>query len=254
MASRLSIFRYLRRAATPSEESVGPSHSQPSSLRIPAEETSSLATDRNLWHKRRVPIFIERYLLPALATVTILLLLFNPMKFDWTQRITGGLAVLLFAYFLAHTLHLYNKANQTADSSQKVVTATPPVKADVSPGLRVRDHPIIIPSQIGSEKTVVSMQLLPPTYEVSPTKTDIDGVLIVFDNSGIDVERNVAVKAHLPFVRAVECKEDRVKIIAGGTGASFVQLLASELVPNEHHTCVVDFQNLLLTHQLLQLG
>jgi hypothetical protein len=63
---------------------------------------------RYLWYKTAVPVFIERFLLPVFAAVLILLAFSNPMNFDWTQRITLGVALLLIAYFLAHTLHLHN--------------------------------------------------------------------------------------------------------------------------------------------------
>lgn len=38
------------------------------------------------------------------------------MKFDWTQRVTLGLAVGFFAYFIAYTLYLSNK-NQIGSSA-----------------------------------------------------------------------------------------------------------------------------------------
>jgi len=78
-----------------------------------------------------VPIFIERYLLPTLAAMTIALVFLNPMKFDWTQRITGGLAVLFFAYFLAHTLHSYNQAStQSADKRATSTSTIEPAKIE----------------------------------------------------------------------------------------------------------------------------
>jgi hypothetical protein len=55
-----------------------------------------------------VPVFLERYLLPLAGTLTVLVVFTNPMNFDWTQRITGGLALLFAAYFVAHTAHRLN--------------------------------------------------------------------------------------------------------------------------------------------------
>ena len=52
-----------------------------------------------------MPIFLERVILPLFVLVVFALAITNPMGFDVTQRITGGLALLLVAYFLAHTIH-----------------------------------------------------------------------------------------------------------------------------------------------------
>lgn len=76
-----------------------------------------------LWYKTAVPIFIERYLLPLLATATFVLIILNPMKFDRTQQVTLAVAVITFAYFLAHTLHKYNQ--EARKSEQKSASAQP---------------------------------------------------------------------------------------------------------------------------------
>ena len=59
-------------------------------------------------------LFIERYLLPITAALTVLIVTTNPMKFDWTQRITGGLALLFASYFLAHTAQVKNRSTSQA--------------------------------------------------------------------------------------------------------------------------------------------
>ncbi|HVG31994.1 MAG TPA: hypothetical protein VM911_02905 [Pyrinomonadaceae bacterium] len=63
-------------------------------------------------------LFIERYVLPVCAAAFIAVFFVNSMKFDWTQRITFGLAVCFFAYFVAHTAIRSNK--QQADDSASV--------------------------------------------------------------------------------------------------------------------------------------
>lgn len=52
-----------------------------------------------------MPMFIERFLLPVFAGAVILLALSNPMKFDITQRVTGALAIVSLALFVAHTAY-----------------------------------------------------------------------------------------------------------------------------------------------------
>jgi|ERR1039458_4482780 hypothetical protein len=65
----------------------------------------ALAIADCLWHKSSVPLFIERFVLPLFATAVILLALSNPMGFDIQQRVSGALALICAAYFLAHTIH-----------------------------------------------------------------------------------------------------------------------------------------------------
>jgi len=50
-----------------------------------------------------VPIFIERFLLPILATLVTGVCLFNPWKWDWHQRISLFLGVAFLVYFFAYT-------------------------------------------------------------------------------------------------------------------------------------------------------
>jgi len=65
-----------------------------------------------VWHKTSVPVFFEKFLLPAFAAIVVLVAITNPMGFDWQQRVSGALAVIFLAYFAAHTLHLnQNKPN-----------------------------------------------------------------------------------------------------------------------------------------------
>lgn len=52
-----------------------------------------------------MPIFVERFLLPAIAILLVAIAVYNPMGFDKTQRSTLALAIFCFAYFLAHTLY-----------------------------------------------------------------------------------------------------------------------------------------------------
>lgn len=57
------------------------------------------------WYKACVPLWIERYLIPICAAIVFGLVVLNPLKFDWQQRIALLVAISAFAYFLAHTVH-----------------------------------------------------------------------------------------------------------------------------------------------------
>src|ERR1051326_2169401 len=69
-----------------------------------------------IWYGTAVPIFLERYLLPMVAALTVLVVVTNPMSLDLNQRITGGAVVVLVAYFVSHTAY---KMNQPAKSPPK---------------------------------------------------------------------------------------------------------------------------------------
>ncbi len=60
---------------------------------------------------------LEKYLIPILVALTVLVIFTNPMNLDWTQRITGGLALLFAAYFFAHTVHNANRSKDTTPAS-----------------------------------------------------------------------------------------------------------------------------------------
>jgi hypothetical protein len=75
-------------------------------LTLASMQFASLASDRELWHKPFVwRVFIDKLLWPFLAASAVTVILVNPMKFDWLQRITLGIAVVSFAVFLAHTVN-----------------------------------------------------------------------------------------------------------------------------------------------------
>lgn len=66
---------------------------------------------RWLWYKTAVPIFLERFVL-AVCAAGIIALIINPMKFDNTQRATLSLAIVFFAYFVAHTVYVTAKPSK----------------------------------------------------------------------------------------------------------------------------------------------
>jgi hypothetical protein len=57
-----------------------------------------------------MPIFLEKFVLPILATAVTSILIINPMKFDWKSRISLFVAIVAFGYFVSHQLHLRNEA------------------------------------------------------------------------------------------------------------------------------------------------
>lgn len=68
-----------------------------------------------------MPLWVERYILPILTAVVVGLVILNPLKLDWPQRISLLIAVSATAYFLAHTIH-----NPKASSAASTIVAPDP--------------------------------------------------------------------------------------------------------------------------------
>ncbi len=67
-------------------------------------------------------VFLERYILPILAALTLLVIVSNPLHFSWGQRIIGGSIVVLAAALVSRVAHRLNKKLQT---SAETVDASP---------------------------------------------------------------------------------------------------------------------------------
>src|ERR1700691_4297975 len=89
--------------------------------------STTLAFAHNLWHKSAVPVFLERFILPAFAACVVVIALTNPMGFDLTQRITGTAALILAAYFVAHTIYKHPGKTPPAPSSDNASVSKPDV-------------------------------------------------------------------------------------------------------------------------------
>ena len=65
---------------------------------------------QRIWWQTDVPVFLEKVILPLLATVITAFVLLNPMKFDWQSRIALTVGLLAFAFLISHQIHLRNEA------------------------------------------------------------------------------------------------------------------------------------------------
>jgi hypothetical protein len=81
------------------------------------------------WYAYFVPVFLELYLLPVTAALTVIVIVTNPMGFDWRQRITGGAALVFASYFVAHTVHKTAKAPDPPPPKNIERTAETPAPA-----------------------------------------------------------------------------------------------------------------------------
>jgi len=144
----------------------------------PSAYLSAIA--RFLWYKTAVPVFIERYLLGLLGSATLLVLVVNPMNFDWIQRITLGVAILALAAFFAQTLHRYNLSSKdTADGTRKeskevpqpTATPTPQSQLTASPGFSEKLTQVIVSlGESGFSQNIRSENLGDKKYPIaSPT-------------------------------------------------------------------------------------
>jgi hypothetical protein len=68
-------------------------------------------------------VWLERFLLGGVCVgVFVSFVMLNVLKFDWTQRATLGGAILLFSYFVGHTIE---KQRALATSSSQVAAPLP---------------------------------------------------------------------------------------------------------------------------------
>ena len=75
-----------------------------------------------------MPVFIERFVLPILATIVMGVCAYNPWKWDWQQRISLGLAAVLLAYFFAYTS--YQSKSEAAKTPSAVPVQAPRISGD----------------------------------------------------------------------------------------------------------------------------
>jgi hypothetical protein len=71
-----------------------------------------------------VTIFIERYVLPILAALTLLVVVSNPLHFGLAQRIIGGSIVIAAAAVVSRIAHYLNKKSQSSVESVAAIPAT----------------------------------------------------------------------------------------------------------------------------------
>jgi hypothetical protein len=67
-----------------------------------------------------LPIFLERFVLTVLAGVLITIVLVNPLKMDWQQQLSLGIAIVAFAYFIGRTLENQKKLQPNKADAQRV--------------------------------------------------------------------------------------------------------------------------------------
>jgi hypothetical protein len=103
---------------------------------------------------------------------------------------------------------------------------------------------VVIPSPMDEKFAAIRMQLLPPLQDEYPNRYIINAVLLSFENSGSATDRNVSLKVYLPGVREVACTSDRIHVVEGNLGATFVNFLIPELSPEEEFSCKVDFMQI----------
>lgn len=100
-------------------------------------------------------IFLEKFVLSLFAGVVLLLALTNPMRFDWTQRITGAVGLLFLAYFAAHTVQVLNQKKETASQDHpaqrsSVSDARPQAVTGASQRVDANKSALIVQKSLGA--------------------------------------------------------------------------------------------------------
>lgn len=75
-----------------------------------------------------MPVFLERFAIPALATALIGVIVLNPFKLDWQRQIALAIATIALAYFFGSTVHQFNQRNKTPPSAP--VSALPETRPE----------------------------------------------------------------------------------------------------------------------------
>ena len=93
-----------------------------------------------------MPIFLERFLLPVVVAI-VALLMTNVTKLDWTQRITGVLAIFFVAYFISHTVYIQRTAQAEQPSVDQVLSTVEETDSESLQANNAGDDPAEDPQQ-----------------------------------------------------------------------------------------------------------
>lgn len=128
-----------------------------------------------IWWGTDVPVFLEKFILPVLATAVTALVILNPMKFDTSSRIALAVGLIAFAYLASHQIHLRNEMLR-AGSNQTAPQTKPPISSPPAPAPTTtnRTSGPESPINTGNGNSVV-YQASPPQHKknnASPKKGD----------------------------------------------------------------------------------
>src|SRR5437867_1207275 len=105
------------------------------------------STARTPWQGLTVLLFVERFLLAILATVFVGLVVLNPLKFDWTQRITLGGCIVLGAYFVAHTALRMKETPKAVEATEPTdVALRVRISALISEAVKIQEQCQTVPN------------------------------------------------------------------------------------------------------------
>lgn len=133
-----------------------------------------------LWHKSAVPIFLERFVLPLFAAAVIILALTNPMGFDNTQRVTGSLALLFAAYFVAHSI--YNQNRQPPPQEDRFLAVE--IYSDLLVGASKLNEPYLWVAGATNAVTSVDVMLGMQITNLQSMPTQIDEFSVELEANG----------------------------------------------------------------------
>jgi hypothetical protein len=80
-----------------------------------------------------MPVFIERFVLPILSAIIVVVILLNPFKWDSRQRFSLLIAAIAFAYFCAHSSYRKTQAPQNTGATTPAVLPAAPQGLPVPP-------------------------------------------------------------------------------------------------------------------------
>jgi hypothetical protein len=90
-----------------------------------------------------MPIFLERFVLPLLAAIVVIVAIINPVGLELRQRVIGTTALLLLAGVAAYLVHRHNQRRfaTTLGQTQRPLSTPEPISysvAQTSPAIVVK--------------------------------------------------------------------------------------------------------------------
>lgn len=111
-----------------------------------------MSWSERIWCETSVPVFLEKFILPLFAALVLVLAVTNPINLDWVQRVTGSLAIIFAAYFVAHTVYKKSESDKKPVASainDRALANAPAAVASLTPKGYTQDITLVGPERIG---------------------------------------------------------------------------------------------------------
>jgi hypothetical protein len=169
-----------------------------------------------IWFESKVPIYVERFILPILAAIVTLLVMMNSFSLRWDQRAALFVGVAAFAYLISTTVHQTKQSPEVSQPGSATVPSGAP---------SVATPPSVMKEDLMDDN-------LPPTKKPPPVRQRSDGpnspnIVTFGPNSPVtinqraepwtlsSIQQRAITEAVRPYVGLWDGKSDVIICIAG---------------------------------------